>query len=118
MKKIKVLLSLLVFKENDLYFVYSPTLDITGYDYSKKGAKESFKEVLSFFLEHNLEQGTLHKELERLGWNLKQAENPIPPNLKQIVRHNKNFNELYEKQMKKQIRSMAMQSQNIELQLA
>ncbi|WP_250631473.1 hypothetical protein [Rhodoflexus caldus] len=69
MRKIKVSLPVVEFKEDNIYFVYSPALDLTGYDRTLKGARRSFEETLNYFLEYTLENQTLEKELKRL-WNI------------------------------------------------
>lgn len=66
MRKVKVSLSVIEFKEDNIYFVYSPALDLTGYDRTLKGAHRSFEETLSYFLEYTLENQTLEAELKRL----------------------------------------------------
>lgn len=90
MKKIKISISLLVFKEEHLFYVYAPAFDIMGYDKTLKGAKQSFKEMLGFFLEHNTEQGSLKEELLRMGWVIGQDIVPPTPVLKNLNLTKKN----------------------------
>jgi hypothetical protein len=95
MTKIKVKLSLVEFKENSCYIVYSPALDISGYAETVKDARNSFEEALNYFLEYTIGNNTLHQELKRLGWNV-ENEKITPPNLKNLVKFNPNFVNIYD----------------------
>ena len=68
--KIKVNLNVISFKENDVCFVYSPALDITGYGNTVDEAKDSFNITLQEFLRYTSNKNTLVNELKRLGWKV------------------------------------------------
>jgi hypothetical protein len=110
MTKIKVKLSLVEFKENSCYIVYSPALDISGYAKTAKDARNSFKEALNYFLEYTIESNTLYQELRRLGWNV-ENEKITPPNLKNLVKFNPNFVNIYDNH------SLKTKSKQIEMPL-
>lgn len=95
MAKIKVQLSLVEFKENSCYIVYSPALDISGYAETAKDARSSFKEALNYFLEYTIENNTLYQELKKLGWNVAN-EKITPPNLINLVKFNPNFVNIFD----------------------
>ncbi|MCX6235491.1 MAG: hypothetical protein NT175_12380 [Bacteroidetes bacterium] len=87
--KINVVLALITFKENDICFVYSPTLDITGYGNTDQEARDSFNIALKEFLRYTTNKKTLNDELKRLGWTIvKHQPNPIynQPFLDQLLR--------------------------------
>ena len=56
---------------NGLHYIHSPNLDLTGYGYTKKEAKESFDIVLKEFFDYILENDTLEEVLSQLGWRVK-----------------------------------------------
>ena len=68
--KINVSLFVISFKENDVCFVYSPALDITGYGNTADEAKDSFNITLQEFLRYTSNKNTLVNELKRLGWKV------------------------------------------------
>jgi len=68
--KMEVKLSLLKFKEEGLVFIYSPSLDLTGYGKDSRAAKRSFELTLEEFVNYTTNKGTLKKELMRLGWKV------------------------------------------------
>ncbi|MCB0764576.1 MAG: hypothetical protein KDB84_07730 [Flavobacteriales bacterium] len=63
-------LSLLKFKEDDIVFIYSPALDLTGYGTDGRSAKRSFETTLEEFVSYTTNKKTLDKELKRLGWKV------------------------------------------------
>jgi hypothetical protein len=69
-RKYLVRLSLLKFKEDGIVFIYSPSLDLTGYGKDGRSAKRSFEIGMEEFVHYTTNKGTLEKELKRLGWKL------------------------------------------------
>ncbi len=63
-------LSLLRFKEDDVVFIYSPALDLTGYGKDGAAARRSFQITLTEFIRYATNKGTLHSELKKLGWKV------------------------------------------------
>jgi len=110
MPTIKVILSLVEFKEKNQYIIYSPALDLSGYGTTAKEAKKSFAEVLAYFLEYAMENQTLSQDLKRLGWKITDKQ-ITPPSLKNIILHNQNFVDIFENHNLKKI------SQKIEIPL-
>lgn len=70
-----VSLFLFHFVENKVHLIYCPHLDITGYGYTLKEAKDSFEVCFAEFLDYTTEKGTLAVELKRLGWTFKGSSN-------------------------------------------
>ncbi|MEO8589208.1 MAG: hypothetical protein ABI432_07570 [Flavobacteriales bacterium] len=68
--KLEVKLSLLKFKEDGVVFIYSPSLDLTGYGRDGRAAKRSFEITLEEFVSYTTNKGTLDKELKRLDWKV------------------------------------------------
>jgi len=64
-------LSLLSFKEDGAYIIYSPALDLSGYGNTEEEAKESFQVVLEEFITYCMNKKTFYEELKRLGWHIK-----------------------------------------------
>ena len=66
--KVETELALISFQEDDVFFVYCPALDLTGYGYNENEAKESFSQTLKMYLEYTTNENTLSKDLELHGW--------------------------------------------------
>lgn len=83
--KINITLSLLTWEDNDVTYVYSPALDLTGYGKTKVEAKKSFEITLEEFIEYTHNKNTIYDELERLGWTInrkkQRAKQPIQEEL-------------------------------------
>lgn len=65
---INISLALYIWEENNVTFIYSPALDLTGYGDSEGAARESFETTLSEFVEYTRHKNTIFAELEHLGW--------------------------------------------------
>jgi hypothetical protein len=89
--RVSVNLSVLAFKDDDSFIVYSPALDLSGYGDTEQEAEQSFQESLSAFLDYSTNKGTLEKELIRLGWKISgKAKKRVltPPELDELLRDN------------------------------
>lgn len=69
--KVAISVSVYIFKENNTYIAYCPSLDLSGYDLTDKGAKDSFNFILKEWLHEQLANHTLRTDLERHGWEMK-----------------------------------------------
>ena len=67
----KLSVSVIVFKENDVYIAYCPSLDLSGYDHTEEAAKRDLEYVLRQWLTEQMENNTLHDDLRQHGWKLK-----------------------------------------------
>ena len=65
---IEVSVSVYVFRENDVYIAYCPSLDLSGYDTTEDAARKDFEYMLDDYMRHQMQNNTLHKDLERHGW--------------------------------------------------
>ena len=86
---IKVTLSFIQFKENDITIIYSPALDISGYGVTISEAHKSFEVALAEFMRYTLKKDTLVSELTSLGWKItgkKRNRNYIPPYFDHLLR--------------------------------
>jgi len=93
--KVKVGLILLLWKTDDVYFQYSPELDITGYGKSEKEAKKSFEYVLEDFIAYTLKKGTIFDELEKLGWTTNKKKKRLrAPEEDQLLEDNVTYKDL------------------------
>jgi hypothetical protein len=99
-------LSLLSFKEDKVFIIYSPELDLAGSGYNLIQAKASFWETVSEFFRYTTSKGTLVAELRRLGWTVsgtkKKPKVSTPPDFDQMLRANEEFKDiLYNKEYSK-----------------
>lgn len=84
--KTTVSVELFIWKQADIHFVYSPALDLVGYGYTAKEAKDSFETVLADFIEYTNDNNTLFDDLEELGWKVDRKRQKIKtPSRKEIL---------------------------------
>jgi hypothetical protein len=84
-KSINVKLSLIEFKEDGLYFIYSPALDLTGYGKTENEAKQSYNLAMEEFLKYTTHKETIFKELKRLGWTISKKKKLSAPSLSALL---------------------------------
>lgn len=101
--KVKANIVLISFKELDNFIIYSPHLEVTGYGKTQDEAMNSFNHCLGVFLDYTTNKRTLHKELIRLGWELKKGSIKRPkkinaPSMTDLALHNEQLKELLNKQ--------------------
>jgi len=87
--------------ENEVHFIYSPHLDLTGYGNNFEEARKSFEIVFEDFVDYTLKKRTLGKVLADLGWELKGlAQRPkkvIAPSITSVIKDNKYVSEIFDK---------------------
>ena len=92
---VKIGLTLILWKENDIYFQYAPQLDLTGYGKSTNEAQSSFELTLNDFINYTLNKNTLYDELERLGWTTNKSKKRLrAPEEEQLLEDNETYKDL------------------------
>lgn len=110
---INVGLSLFLWQEDGIHFVYSPSLDLTGYGKSEKEAKDSFQTTLSEFLSYTKNKNTIYDELEHQGWSVNRKKRRIhAPDFEEMLEDNEALKEILNKG------GVQKATTNIELSLA
>jgi hypothetical protein len=93
--KINFNLPVITFQENEVYFFYTPALDLTGYGKTEEEARTSFQETLGQFLDYTTNKKTLFEELKKLGWKVKK-NSLVVPSLKDMIIENNYLAEIFE----------------------
>ena len=65
-------IALISFKEEELFVLYSPTLDLYGYGDDEGEALNSFNDTIFLYLEYCMGENTIAQDLDRLGWTRHQ----------------------------------------------
>ncbi len=99
---VKVMLLLFHFKdENNIHFIYSPHLDLTGYGNNLDEAKKSFEIIFKDFVDYTLKKKTLAKVLTGLGWKfkgtLKKPKKVLAPSITSVIKENDYVSEIFDK---------------------
>jgi len=97
---VKVKLLLVHFKdENNVHFIYSPHLDLTGYGNNLREAKKVFED----FIDYTLKKKTLGKVLTDLGWELKgtlkKPRKILAPSITSVIKENDYVSEIFDKEI-------------------
>lgn len=87
--------------ENEVHFIYSPHLDLTGYGSSLKAAKDSFGIVIDDFLDYTLKKNTLTGILKNLGWevkgSLKKPKKVLAPKMAELIKDNDYVSDIFDR---------------------
>lgn len=109
---VELKLSIFLWEEDSIFYVYSPALDLTGYGLNKEEARESFEVVLQEFIAYTHNKKTIFTELENLGWAVnKKKKRVVSPNFEDMLSENEHFNDLYKS------KNLIRDSSNVNLQL-
>lgn len=92
---VKVSVPVILFKEEETFIAYCPSLNVYGYGDDEEGAKESFEYCLSEFFQYTLNKKTLISELESLGWVVKRKKKFIPPTFSSLLDSNADFRDIF-----------------------
>jgi len=88
---IKTELSLISFVEDNVFFVYCPALDLTGYGNNEDEAQQSFSQTLKMYFEDTIDKNTLIKDLERHGWVVNKHNKLKSPDFDYLFKNNRQF---------------------------
>ena len=80
---LNVQLSVLFYEEDGIHYAYCAALDILGYGYTEKEAKDSFEVMVRETLTDAVSNGTLVALLQSCGWNKNQ-----PPTTSNLINSN------------------------------
>lgn len=94
-KSVKVDLQVLFFEEDNVYYAYMPSFDLTGYGNTEEEAKESLTVVLDEFLRYTINKNTLFIEMQRLGWKIKSKKKPMfAPQMSDLINTNEQLKDI------------------------
>ena len=93
-KEISISVSVFLFKEENAYIAYCPSLDLSGYDATEDSAKQDFEYVLREWLREQMDNGTLYRDLAKHGWKVGQ-EKAIEPSVADMIRGNKSAGKIF-----------------------
>jgi len=97
-ERISVNLTLFSWNENNIFYIYSPALDLTGYGYTEDEARSSFAEILEQFVDYTHNKETIFDELERLGWTINKKKKRVKsPDIEDMLIDNDQFKEVINK---------------------
>jgi len=82
-------LSLVSFVEDNVFFVYCPALDLTGYGHNEDEAQKSFSQTLKMYFEDTTDKNTLFQDLERHGWEIKKQNKLKSPDFDFLFKNNR-----------------------------
>ena len=97
MLRIDIQIGIVTYLKDGIYIVFSPELDLSGYDTTLENAHNSFKIVVEEYFKHTIEEGTLIQDLKKHGWTYKnlKLKRPTKQKLKsKLKKLPKTFNEL------------------------
>ena len=95
--KIKCVLPLISFKEDNSFITYCPALDLSGYGENEAEADKSFEEVLSQYFKYTVNKKTLAEDLKKMGWTIRKSlsKRAIPPSMGKLLETNEDFNRIF-----------------------
>ena len=89
-------LSLFVFKDENIYNIYCPTLNLVGCGYTENEAHESFNIVLDEYIRYTTEHQTLIADLKQNGWKIKDnGKKLIPPKMSELLQRDNELDKIF-----------------------
>ena len=95
-KAVECRVDLLIYEEDNVHFVYSPSLDLVGYGVNKKEALSSWEVVYSEYIRYCLNKNTLFNDLQKHGWKVKNKKAIQPPTFSWLMQNNVQLSEVYD----------------------
>jgi len=94
---IKVVVSIIIFNEDDSTIVYCPALDLSGYGTNEEEALVSFKIVFDQYILYATNKKTLFEDLVNYGWSIPKhkRQNITPPQMSVLLSNNSEFNRVF-----------------------
>jgi hypothetical protein len=84
--------------DKDIYYAYSPALDLSGYGKNKTEAIKSFETAFFEFVKYTSNKNTLFEELEHLGWTInRKKKKMIAPSMTELLEENETFRDVFDK---------------------
>jgi hypothetical protein len=115
--QLTVNISLITFKEDGFFFIYSPALHVYGFDKNKKAALKSFDKQLSIFLTYTSNNNILVESLIKMGWkNIGAIKKPkmIMPELDELLEIDPEFRKIHStKECRIKIKEIQLPIQNL-----
>lgn len=89
-------LQMYLFKDEDSYVVYCPSLDMSAYGNTEEQAKKSFEDILAITVQYWINKNTLVKDLQKHGWKIKSKNQKKikEPSFSELYTMNQTFREL------------------------
>jgi hypothetical protein len=86
--KIRGILPVICFKEDETFLSYCPVLDLVGYGDSEKEAADSLQVVIDEYFTYAIANNTLHEDLLALGWKQHKDNLVVAPLLTSLINKN------------------------------
>ena len=94
-KNVKLNVPVVFFTEDDIFYAYVPSFDLTGYGTSEDEAKKSLSVTLDEFLRYTINKNTFLLELKRLGWKIKSKKKPmVAPQMSDLINTSEQLREI------------------------
>ncbi len=95
---IEVKLDVLQFQEDNIFYVYSPALDLMGYGKTQQEARDSWETVLKEYFLYAINKNTLIEDLESHGWKVEREDKLFrAPSFAWMLQHNEQLYDVYDK---------------------
>jgi hypothetical protein len=91
---------IIIFEDNDLWFFYAPSLDLTGYGPTREEAEKSFHTAFGEFIKYTVNKKSIAKVLLELGWTFKKWNKKqklmTAPSLATLLTRDKYLSEIFD----------------------
>ena len=81
----------ITFKDDNVFHVYCPSLNLIGCGYTEKEADESFNIVFEEYIRYTTENNTLIDDLKSCGWKMQDNGKLIPPKISESLTLDNDF---------------------------
>jgi hypothetical protein len=93
--EISAQLQLFMFKEDDMFIVFCPAIDLSAYGKSEKEAELEVSEVFRLHMSYCLAKRTLEEDLKAHGWDIKHKQKEIlAPKIEELLPKNETLQDI------------------------
>ena len=95
-RKVDVKVDLIEFQEDNVWFAFSPALDLIGYGENQIEARKSWEVILQEYITYAINKKTLTKDLQHRGWQIRNNKTVFkPPTFSWMLQNNSQLKDVF-----------------------
>jgi len=96
LQKIDLRVEIIEFQDKEIFYAYTPSLNIMGYGKNAQEARKSWEVVFEEYIRYTANKKTLIKDLESYGWTISK-KHIDPPSFDWLIQNNQQARDVFNK---------------------